>query len=937
MAIFQTNNTVFVNKDEQFVIKCTDFERVAAVREEIPGLKRLSAGQYLAPGTKESYNSLRRLGFAITKDAWKSAIDAPLKAAARIVLSKQSTAHLDLLGFGKEPFPFQNAGIIYALNAKRCIIGDDMGLGKTIQGLGTVFAANAFPLLVCTPASNKYQWSDVEVPLCLPGKIVVLADKNTGPLQLAMADVIVTNYDQLVGFRNLPGGGRSSWADSTKKHVVLSPLAEKLRQLNLKSIILDEAHMIKNPSSARTHAVMELRHTAEYRLCLTGTPMLNKPAEFYSLLKFLDRMHEFGGYMHFMKHWCGMRKTKFGMQANEAHHTLELNEKLRSICYVRRKKVDVLKELPPKLRTSYAVDITNRAEYEKAEKELIQFVQDRVEKDKKFLESIEHLEPNERASAIHQRKIDKAAAAERAEMMVMISALRMVVAEGKLKAAFEWIENFLESDEKLVAFAMHKNIINELLTKYPEAAKIISEDEVIERQANVRNFQERSEIRLLVGAMGTSAVSSPAGVGHTLTASSNVLFLELGWNPGHLDQCEDRCLAAGTPILTPSGWIPIEDIRIGDKVIAASGLPRTVKDAWNQSCRKQMVDILIEGWGEISATHDHKFLTVNGWKEAGSLKPGDRLAMPGLEDGAAIDSVPFDEDCRLTTGNGRAVPAPEAVPISDDLLFAIGYYIGDGFASTAAGKGRFVSFAGNNGKKTPHLERIQRLFESFGVTATISDDKQSNGRELRCYSAEWTFWFAKHFGRVCQEKQVAHWCQVLSTEQSIMILRGLIASDGYVRNNRYEYSTVVRRLAAQVALIMIRCGRRPTVVQNKAGEFIVAYSMGTTPDALVRQVTQRYPRKPKGIHERVYDLTVEEEESFVTGLVVAHNCHRIGQQDNVTIHYLLGKNTIDQKLASIIESKRAIAAQVVDGDEGEIDNGILDELTDWILNKGEAA
>jgi SWI/SNF-related matrix-associated actin-dependent regulator 1 of chromatin subfamily A len=541
------------NDREHFLISFPyDQGRNEKLKQLIPAAKRnRDTGMWQCPATADNADLLRRMlgKFAWTDEALNMRSAAKEVEEQRVEASKAESAELHIPGFQVEPFPFQKAGILYALDRKRVIIGDEMGLGKTIQGLATIYAAEAFPAVVITPASLKYNWGEREIPRCMPDRNVVIADKDTPPLLLRMADVIVTNYEQLVGFRTFVTSEgkktRTSWKDETKKEVVLSPLAERLLELKLKAIVCDEAHYLKEGDAARTKAAREIRKGTEYRLLLTGTPMMNKPSEFASLLQFIDRLDEFGGWWSFMTKYCGMTKGRYGLEAKGATNSLDLNRRLRASCYVRRQKKDVLKELPPKTRGSYQVEIDNWAEYKKAEDELVEWVKEQVRKNKEFLASIAHLSKEEQEDAIRIRQEEKAAAAERGERMVRFQALKIITSRGKLKAACEWINNFLESGEKLVIFATHKEIIEALLAKYPNAVRIISEDSDRERQKNVGLFQTDKNIKIIICAMGTSATNSPGGIGHTLTAASNVLFLELGWNPALHDQCEDRCHRIG--------------------------------------------------------------------------------------------------------------------------------------------------------------------------------------------------------------------------------------------------------------------------------------------------------------------------------------------------------------------------------------------------------
>lgn len=552
MSLFSQCELVYLAPDkEHYMVRTHDGEKREAIKGLVPGAKKdKKTGDLIVPLNSWWSDELKTLHLPWTRHAFKTRIKRKSYEAWLTALSKSHDHDLVIPpGFGKEPFPFQRGGIAYALERKRVIIGDDMGLGKTIQGLLTIEIADAYPALIVTPASNTLTWSDIEIPKCLPHRVVFRANKKTPELKLRMADIIATNYEQLVGVRTYKGSDgktkRTSFTDPTKREVILSPLAEKIKALGIKSIILDEAHFIKNAETAAAKVLMELRKNVRFRILLTGTPMLNKAGEFYSYLKFLDRIDEFGGFWFFHNHFCDMKETKQGVTADGTTNGIELNEKLRATCYVRRIKKEVLTQLPDKTRVTYPVEIDNRDEYDRAEKDLINWVKERVLRDKAFLESIKDLSEADRELAIAEKQEDKAARAERGEIMVRINALKIVSVEGKLKQAKDWIDNFLESGQKLVVFATHKFVHDCIIKAYPGCARILAEDSKEVRHQNATRFQTDPKCMLLLGGMGASAKSSPAGVGWTLTAACNTLFLEMGWNPALHSQCEDRCYRIG--------------------------------------------------------------------------------------------------------------------------------------------------------------------------------------------------------------------------------------------------------------------------------------------------------------------------------------------------------------------------------------------------------
>jgi hypothetical protein len=81
----------------------------------------------------------------------------------------------------------------------------------------------------------------------------------------------------------------------------------------------------------------------------------------------------------------------------------------------------------------------------------------------------------------------------------------------------------------------------------------------------------------------------------------------------------------------------------------------------------------------------------------------------------------------------------------------------------------------------------------------------------------------------------------------------------------------------------------------------------------VRATTLRYPRKPQGRRERVYDLTVDGgDPSFVVGMAVVHNCHRIGQDAQVLVQHLVLEGSLDVNLARAMVEKQAVADAALD-------------------------
>jgi SWI/SNF-related matrix-associated actin-dependent regulator of chromatin subfamily A-like protein 1 len=414
-------------------------------------------------------------------------------AAGLVALSAATDAQLDassqraLAGLGGELKPFQRAGVAYLLAQRRAFLADEQGLGKTIEALATLEADDAYPAIVVCPASLKLNWIR-EIERWLPGRSTqTLAGMGSGD-PIPAADITVVNYD------------------------ILAARGEALAGMEPRAVVLDESHYCKNAAAKRTQAVGRLAASVPNEalvLALTGTPVMNRPPELISQLRIIGRLPDFGSGAQFGRRFKGI----------DAH--MRLHWHLRSRCFVRRLKADVLPQLPAKTRTVVPVELDNEAEYRLAETDVIAWL---------------------RSRPLDLKELDaKIAAALRAERLVRLNALKLLAARGKLHAALAWIHDFCSSGERLVVFARHREVQRAVIERFPHALHILGEDSHMARDASVSAFQaaDDSGNQLIVCSLEV------AGQGLTLTQASNVAFLELDWTPAKHDQAEDRCHRIG--------------------------------------------------------------------------------------------------------------------------------------------------------------------------------------------------------------------------------------------------------------------------------------------------------------------------------------------------------------------------------------------------------
>ncbi|MFZ2113295.1 MAG: DEAD/DEAH box helicase, partial [Solirubrobacteraceae bacterium] len=416
------------------------------------------------------------------------------RAAGLVALSSATDATLGpalsaaLTNLGGELKPFQRAGVAYLLEQRRAFLADEQGLGKTIEALATLEADDAYPAIVVCPASLKLNWMR-EIERWLPGRgSQALTGMGANNAPIPPADITVVNYD------------------------ILAARAQTLGAMAPRALVLDESHYCKNAAAKRTQAVARLASSVPSDglvLALTGTPVMNRPPELIAQLRILGRLADFGS------------GAQFGRRFKGADAHVRLHWHLRSRCFVRRLKANVLPQLPAKTRTVVPVELDNESEYRLAETDVIAWL---------------------RSRPLDLSELDaKVAAALRAERLVRLNALKMLAARGKLHAALAWIHDFCSSGERLVVFARHREIQRAVVERFPHALHILGEDTHAARDASLEAFQavDSSENQLIVCSIEV------AGQGLTLTQASNVAFLELDWTPAKHDQAEDRCHRIG--------------------------------------------------------------------------------------------------------------------------------------------------------------------------------------------------------------------------------------------------------------------------------------------------------------------------------------------------------------------------------------------------------
>ncbi|MBB1387445.1 DEAD/DEAH box helicase [Pseudoalteromonas sp. SG45-5] len=381
------------------------------------------------------------------------------------------------------------------------ILADDMGLGKTLQVIAfltsTYNRPQAGPTLIVCPTSLVSNWQNEITKFAKGLKVTtIFGSHRNEPLQhLAQSQCILTTYPLL------------------KRDIAYySPLY-------FENIILDEAQYIKNDTAQVSRLVKRLN--AEFKLCLSGTPIENNLLELKSLLDFA-MPSLLGSQAHFKQHF----QTPIEREAD-----IQRAEQLKALIMpfiMRRTKAQVAQELPEK------TELTKEFEFEPKQKEMYQgitqaleeklidlFAEQGVQKSKlAFLEALLKL----RQICCHPKLIEPDTQAGSAKLEWLATHLPLMLSLGRKVIIFSQFTSALD----LIAKRLEEiNIDFSLLT-----GQTRHRDKVIDEFTS--------------GKTSVFLISLKAGgTGLNLTQADTVIHFDPWWNPAVEKQATDRAYRIG--------------------------------------------------------------------------------------------------------------------------------------------------------------------------------------------------------------------------------------------------------------------------------------------------------------------------------------------------------------------------------------------------------
>lgn len=435
---------------------------------------------------------------------------AEIKPFKELLSRKDIELLIENLPLLKKPRSYQMDYLYYAVNHGNHINGSGVGCGKTKMAIFYAEMLDLFPCMVVCPASVKSGWLR-EWKETNPDRRVSVISTSSPPEDFE-ADVIVINYD-ILGKRVTKENGKTS----------LEIRLDGMKKKSFSLVIADEIHFLKNRKSIRSKSFKKLAHKVPSVIGLTGTLIMNRPAELLNILMLIERIKEIAPddqYHHyFFERYCNMKETNFGMDISGASNIKELNRLLKECCYFQVSKRDALKELPPISENVVECEITNKRAYKKAKGDLLQFIEDKFK---------------------DEEKVEKAA---RAEFLVKLSTLKQLSLEGKEKFIKKWVEEWMEAneEEKLLVFASQSTILTKIAEEFKEGLLITGGTTTKKRDEILQKFFSQKESRVLfanIGCLGT-------GVDGLQKVCSNMAILELPPRPSDLVQVIGRLERSG--------------------------------------------------------------------------------------------------------------------------------------------------------------------------------------------------------------------------------------------------------------------------------------------------------------------------------------------------------------------------------------------------------
>jgi len=416
---------------------------------------------------------------------------------------------------GGKPYDFQKKSMEFAREADfRCGIFHQMGLGKTIIALGILkqYIEELKPVGILCKSSLSLNWMRELIRVCgLEPKYFpyVLNDSRDRP-DTKLFPITIMSLDLLRRF------------DS---HELFA----------FKTLIIDECQLIKNPGAKRTQIVRNIAQNAKHVLALSGTPIKNNAAEYFTILNILNH-YLFYQEAAYLDNDC----IYDGKRYRGLKNPQQFKEKTKNfIIRYERHDPEVDVELPKINRMYRFVDLGDEVK-KRYEEELTKF---------------------EKAFDEFEAKGEKKNSEEWQNVLAYMNMMRQITGMAKVPFIAEYAEDFFDNnpDEKLVLFMHHHSATNILYQRMKNICKDRGLPEPInllgvsgeERYLRSKLFNDDNKYKLLIGTELAS------GEGLNMQSCGSCVIGERQWNPANEEQAEGRFIRIGSTHASVDSMYPI--------------------------------------------------------------------------------------------------------------------------------------------------------------------------------------------------------------------------------------------------------------------------------------------------------------------------------------------------------------------------------------------
>ncbi len=412
-----------------------------------------------------------------------------------------------------ELYPFQEEAIEKMNAMPHVLLFDDMGLGKSRQALEHVTRNKMFPCLIICPKTLVYNWR-AEIKKWHPDEEPYIYYDTE-----ALMDKILINPPH---FFILWHDLFSKMSDYSVNYDELLEAVPYLRRW--KSVIVDEAHVFRNPNTNRGESLIKFANSPAKKILLTGTPIVNSAMDLYPLLKVVGVSES---QSEFLDRYCYSKNSPYGTTvSNLIKNKEELMEKIGHM-WIRRSKKEVLTQLPERIEQQIELEMTpeQRTIYSRAVEMFLLEVETPEGDTISF--NMEYVLP--RLIRLRQLALEPA----------ILNKSKSITGT-KTEYIYQLLNN-LAYDDKVVIFSNFKQYLDILKTYnvVPTNTVTISGDEDnYERQQNVEKFQKDKACKVCL-------ITAAGGVGLTLTAANKIVIADRWWNEMVTNQAADRIYRIG--------------------------------------------------------------------------------------------------------------------------------------------------------------------------------------------------------------------------------------------------------------------------------------------------------------------------------------------------------------------------------------------------------